>query len=168
MTTDMPPTEAEILAARAKNMSVVRYRAWMAEAKGDEKKLPDLAPSGALCGEIALLFPFHMTCPDNDKFGVINGVMINTKRYRRAKKAMRESAREQYVGPLLLGPLALVARVWFPGEDGDAPNLQKCAHDALEKVIYRNDKQLHDARWIRAGVDAERPRVEITITAVTA
>lgn len=183
MTTEMPGSEAELLAAARKGMSLPRYRAWIREQAAPQP-LPDRAApttdvimSGAfrledIHGrlpappiEIRIVLPFEILCPDNDKFGVIRGMMINTKRYRRAKKAIRNAAREQYLGPILEVPVALVGRVWFPGDTGDAPNFGKAVHDALEQVIYPNDRLLHDARWIRAGVDPDRPRAELMITA---
>ena len=164
----MPGSEAELLAAARKRMTLPRYRAWIRE-QATTAPLPDLAAPTApnVPINIRIVLPFEILCPDNDKFGVIRGVMINTKRYRRAKKAIRNAAREQYLGPLIEHPVALVGRVWFPGENGDAPNFGKAVHDALEKVIYPNDKLLHDARWIRVGVDVVRPRAELTITAHT-
>lgn len=162
----MPGSEAELLAAYKKGMSLPRYRAWIREQAAPQP-LPDRAAPSALngVGEIRIVLPFEILCPDNDKFGVIRGMMINTKRYRRAKKAIRNAAREQYLGPILEVPVALVGRVWFPGDNGDAPNFGKAVHDALEQVIYPNDRLLHDARWIRAGVDPDRPRAELMITA---
>ena len=168
MTTEMPGTEAELLAAYQKGMSLPRYRVWRAEQATREapraRALPDLAP--APNASISIVLPFEILCPDNDKFGVIANKMINTRRYRRAKKAIRAEAQRQYDGPLLECPVALVARVWFPTENGDAPNFGKAVHDALETVIYPNDKLLHDARWKRAGIDVDRPRAELTITTV--
>lgn len=169
MTTEMPGSEAELLAASRKGMSLPRYRAWIREQSAP-LPLPDRAappPPRGVAAEIRIVLPFEILCPDNDKFGVIANRMINTKRYRRAKKAIRAAAREQYLGPALERPVALVARVWFPDENGDAPNFGKAVHDALETVIYPNDRLLHDARWIRAGVDVARPRAELTITAHT-
>jgi Holliday junction resolvase RusA-like endonuclease len=31
-------------------------------------------------------------------------------------------------------------------------------------TIFEDDSQLHDVRWIRAGVDVDAPRCELTIT----
>jgi Holliday junction resolvase RusA-like endonuclease len=46
----------------------------------------------------------------------------------------------------------------------DAVNFAKCTHDALEKLVYTTDHWLYDVRWIRAGVDVDHPRAELTIT----
>jgi Holliday junction resolvase RusA-like endonuclease len=62
-------------------------------------------------------------------------------------------------------PVKLEARVWVPdNRRRDVPNFAKCVHDALEKLVYVNDCWLYDSRWIRAGVDVDHPRAEITIT----
>lgn len=116
---------------------------------------------------IRLTFPLRALCPDNRKYGMLGGRPILTKRYRNAKRETAQRAGAQYRGPALLGPLALLARVWFPGEDGDATNFAKGAHDALQGVVYVNDRQLHRATWERAGIDRRAPRVEITIAPYT-
>jgi Holliday junction resolvase RusA-like endonuclease len=90
--------------------------------------------------------------------------------YRDAKAKARAIAR-QLIGDVepVSQPLRLVARVWVPDNRAghDVSNFAKCTHDAFEKVIYTKDEWLHDVRWIRAGVDVDHPRAEISITPLT-
>ena len=65
-------------------------------------------------------------------------------------------------------PVALTARVWMPDRrpGHDVANFAKCCHDALEGLVYVKDEWLYDVHWIRAGVDVDRPRADITITRI--
>jgi Holliday junction resolvase RusA-like endonuclease len=67
------------------------------------------------------------------------------------------------------GPLAIRGLVYVPDErPHDVSNFEKLTHDALEGVLYTNDRWLHDVHWTRAGVDVDAPRAEITITPILA
>jgi Holliday junction resolvase RusA-like endonuclease len=123
-------------------------------------------------GELPILLPFELTIPwsvlvpDNDKYGVINGRMMLQAKYRMAKQKIAGLARA-VTGELspITAPLALVARVYVPdNRPHDVANFAKLVHDALEGVVYKNDRWLWDVRWIRAGVDVDHPRAEITIS----
>lgn len=127
-----------------------------------------------------LAFPIHIRVPwsalisDNDKYGVtMRGTMakpfpklILQARYREAKLKAREAGKAVMgTCPPLTMPLAFTGRVWVPDNRGghDVCNFAKCLLDALQKTVYANDDQLHDVRWIRAGVDVDAPRCEIEI-----
>lgn len=86
--------------------------------------------------------------------------------FRAAKAKVRTLARETLgAAEPTKRPLALTARVWVPDTGRhDIPNFAKGVHDALTDVVYVDDSQLHDVRWIRAGVDVDHPRAELTIT----
>jgi hypothetical protein len=118
---------------------------------------------------VRLLLPWSYLVSDNLRHGVIDGRLILTSAYRRAKGLIRDAARSKLAGcePAAC-PLALVARVWVPDEirAHDVPNFAKCCHDALESVVYTKDRWLWDTRWIRAGVDVDAPRAEVTITPI--
>lgn len=90
-----------------------------------------------------------------------------TKRYAEAKEKIEQLARGKLAGAAAAEiPLELWARVWIPGGHirSDVANFGKAVHDALEKVVYRNDNLLHATHWVRAGVDVDSPRAELTIT----
>lgn len=128
----------------------------------------------------ALIFPIRFTlpwsalCSDNDKYGarLVSGSdgrphprLILSERYRAAKATTRKIARQATAGadPVTV-PLEITALVYVPdGRPHDVVNFAKCAHDGLETAIYQNDRWLYRAHWIRAGVDVDGPRAEITI-----
>lgn len=118
-------------------------------------------------GEMRITLPWSTLITDGNKFGVINGRMINTKEFRAAKKRATELAREQLAGRAPLeGPVRFVATLYEPDRRTrrDIVNLGKLVQDSLTKVAYLDDSQIDDARWIRGPVDVDRPRLEITIT----
>lgn len=96
-------------------------------------------------------------------------VIILTEAYRGAKAKAKDIARRAAAGAAPLEvPLQLVSRVWVPdNRRHDVVNFAKCAHDAFEGLLYTDDKWLYDSRWIRAGVDVDHPRAEISITPLT-
>lgn len=155
-------SDAELLAAARAGMTLPRWRALHI----------GMAPDGPIAdaavvwtpASYSFAIPFDAFCRDNAKYGVIDGKLLLTRRYRAAKGMIKRYAREQYAGPVFDKPVSLEAKVWFPRDIGDAPNLAKCCHDALEGVCYLNDRLIHDARWRRAGVDKQQPRVELTLT----
>jgi Holliday junction resolvase RusA-like endonuclease len=122
-----------------------------------------------------LTLPWSALVSDNRKYAAAlrgKGVpmLIHTEQYRNAKKAAKARAVDAMTVegqrfPPLARPLALVARVWVPDNrhGHDVANFAKCAHDALEGIVYSKDEWLHDVRWIRAGVDVDRPRAEIEV-----
>ena len=153
-------SEAELLAAHAAGMTLPQWRDYQAaHARGPALVLAPRPRAG-----YTLTIPYAALCPDNRKYAPLGGRLILSRRYRAAKRATKAAARGQYSGPCFDVPVQLEAMVWFPDARGDAPNLAKCCHDALQGVCYLNDGLLHDARWRRAGVDKASPRVELTLT----
>lgn len=128
---------------------------------------------------IRFVLPWSALASDNDKYvaqirrkdgGVPFPFITLTEKYRAAKNSAKARAAEAMTVegqrfPALASPLSLVARVWVPDNrpGHDVANFAKCAHDALEGVVYAKDEWLHDVRWIRAGVDVDRPRAELEI-----
>ncbi len=125
-----------------------------------------------------IVIPWSLLCSDNEKdvgsLTMRGGKPIPRKvmsaRYKTAKNAVADKA-TLIAGPSLplTIPLAMHVEVWLPpARRNDALNFAKCVNDALEGIVYANDNQLHDSRWIRRGVDIDSPRAEITITALSA
>lgn len=142
------------------------------------KVAPCVTPTAA----VAIALPLRLTLPwsalvsDNLRHtatirpqadGKQYPLIVLTGPYREAKAKARKIARELVNGAdPLPHPLALEARVWVPNHrpGHDVCNFAKCAHDAFEGVLYEKDEQLHAVRWIRAGVDVDAPRADITIS----
>lgn len=121
---------------------------------------------------VRILLPWSHLVSDNDKdvarlITRANGpaaIKVITREYAKAKEQIANLAKGK-VGDAAAhaGPLALTVRVWVPDERiHDMTNFCKLVHDALEGVVYENDRWLYDVHWTRAGVDVDAPRAEIT------
>jgi Holliday junction resolvase RusA-like endonuclease len=128
---------------------------------------------------VKLLLPWSYLVSDNARYVArIAGSMDHphaklnlTPDYRRGKGQVAELARKRLQGaePASIA-LRLEARVWVPDEirAHDVCNFAKAVHDALQGIVYVNDRWLWDTRWIRAGVDVDAPRCELTIAPLIA
>lgn len=115
---------------------------------------------------IRLALPWAVVCPDNRKY--VGGRMALTDRYRRSKVAIAGLAREAWPHGPRDGRLAITAVVHAPDRKRrDLANLAKGLHDALEGVLYHDDAQLDDVRYVRGAIDRARPRVELTVSTLT-
>lgn len=114
--------------------------------------------------------PFALLVPDNGcaKYGVLNGRMILTKRYRRAKKKIAELAQLQCAKwRPYSGPVDVSASLSFPPDKKrrDAPNYAKLVHDALKGICYDDDSQIEESHWRRVA-DSETPVLHLTVTSL--
>lgn len=137
---------------------------------------PDpVRPTRTIAFPLTITLPWSALISDNRKYAAAHRkhherpLVILTGEYRAAKEKIKGVVRHHVAGCALVEvPLALEARVWMPDNRlHDVANFSKCVHDALEKLVYANDTWLYDVRWIRAGVDVDCPRAELTITPLT-
>ena len=139
---------------------------------------PAPAPSQrpAIVWPVRLTLPWSALCSDNvhergSLIRLASGDVAPRKvldaRYKAARDKTRTIA-SAVIGDAvpIAAPLSLVARVWLPGGShrNDAINFSKCCHDALQGIVYDNDRWLYRVTWERAGVDIDAPRAELTIT----
>jgi len=129
---------------------------------------------------IRITLPWSALCSDNvrEKASLIyvkgkptpRKLMTAMYRLARAKVVAHARAAMTVEGTVFLPltmPVALVARVYVPDERiHDVCNFSKGVHDAIQHIVIVNDSQLYDTRWVRAGVDVDRPRAELEITAL--
>jgi Holliday junction resolvase RusA-like endonuclease len=89
---------------------------------------------------------------------------VTSTPYRNAKAACALLIRQQWGQPPLGGELSVVARFWFPDRKRRDPlNYAKLICDAMSGIVYVDDVQLADSRFIRVGYDKHNPRVELVI-----
>lgn len=116
---------------------------------------------------VTLVLPWAVLVTDNRRFVGRAGKRRLSSEYRDAKANVATLAMGQIRGPfpaLPAGALRLEARAYFPDRrKRDAANYRKLITDALSTIAYADDAQVHDERWIRAGVSALHPRIELTI-----
>ena len=107
---------------------------------------------------------------DNERLGgFVNGKFILSRKYRGGKRdleifllaeARKQGARP--VGPNL--PVRLVGQLWWPDRrKRDMTLFVKGLHDAMEGVAYDDDKQIADYHYLLMGLDAAKPRLELTV-----
>lgn len=122
---------------------------------------------------LLLTLPWSSLCSDNEREKAsltwIGDKPVPRKilgaQYKTARGKVREIA-QKAVGDAVnvMIPLSLHARVYVPDERlHDVCNFAKGVHDALEGIVYANDRWLHRVLWERAGVDVDAPRADVEI-----
>jgi Holliday junction resolvase RusA-like endonuclease len=126
--------------------------------------LREIVPS-AVEGEYQIVLPWPCLVPDNRRFISTRGHVL-TSRYRQAKDLSATLAIAQTKAPY---PHHKDNGVWLrlnffmpDKRRRDPNNLLKAICDALEGVVYTDDKQITDLCWKNAGLDRHHPRVEIS------
>jgi Holliday junction resolvase RusA-like endonuclease len=126
---------------------------------------------------LSLTIPWSCLISDNVKLrAAIRGTMehprptvVLTPEYRKARDRIGALARDRMgsAQPAAI-PLKLEARVYVPDNRvHDVVNFSKAVHDAMKGSVFVDDQWLYDSRWIRAGVDVDAPRAEISIIPLT-
>jgi Holliday junction resolvase RusA-like endonuclease len=143
------------------------YRDVEVPIAGARRTAVDTRPA-ELTQPLTLRIPWSCLISDNDKHVVEKGTgrRFTTPEYKNAQARIRLLAGDALEGrPAASGPMAFVARVWMPDRRRhDVLNFGKCTIDSLTGLVFVDDSQLHDVRWIRAGVDVDQPRAELTIS----
>ena len=163
--------DEQISAMRRANVSERAIERWKRD-RGLEGQ-----PDPVAC---VLRWPLHFTipwsalCSDNYRYqaSMVTGSngqkqprMVLTARYAAARDAIEHIVRSAVDGAQPAEqPLFLHAQVWTPDRRAhDCANFCKVVHDAMEKIVFTNDRWLHRVLWENVGVDVDRPRAEITV-----
>ena len=132
-------------------------------------------PSAADAGMRCVRLPWSVLIADNAKYSTMvgsgneRGRIWLTEEYRLAKHHASLKASEQLTGLAPLeGPVALEALLFEPDRKRmrDLSNYSKLVHDALNGLAYVDDRQIDRLTWIRAGVDIDAPRLEVTVVRI--
>jgi len=117
--------------------------------------------------EVSLVLPWDCLTPDNRRFNSRGGHTL-TARYRQGKEKIYLLAMGQIDPPRPVFPSQRVKMeldFFVPDlRKRDPSNLLKSVCDALEGVLYSDDKQIDALSWERAGLDRDNARVEITLS----
>lgn len=117
---------------------------------------------------VTLTLPWPLLISDNRRHGLIRGRIVLSADYRTAKVTGGWLAQGAMKGAdPLKGRLAMLCTLYEPNTSRkrDLLNLSKIVQDIMNDVVYQDDSQLDDVRWVRGAVDADNPRLEITVTA---
>lgn len=137
-------------------------------------------PAPAIVWPFRLLIPWSHLVSDNKKTRAVlirdprtkegwRAIERITEPYATAKEKIAQLAASKLAGAAAVHrtPLELWARVWVPDErEHDVPNFAKLVRDALEGVVYERDAWIHADHFVRAGVDVDAPRAELTIAPI--
>jgi Holliday junction resolvase RusA-like endonuclease len=125
---------------------------------------------GSTSRDLRLTLPWDVMTPDNRRFHPGRGHVLTT-RYRRGKEAAYLLVMSQVKAPRPVFPVEAVQvslDFFVPDKRRrDPTNLLKGLLDALEGVVYSDDKQIEALSWRKGALDRENPRVEITISPLT-
>ena len=113
--------------------------------------------------EFQIALPWTGLVPDNRRFIGGKGHIL-TKRYRAGKELCHTLAMAQTRNCPAHpdGAVWMQLNFYMPDKRRRDPhNLLKGIADALEGVVYVDDKQIEKLSWENMGVDREHPRVEI-------
>jgi Holliday junction resolvase RusA-like endonuclease len=137
--------------------------------KGTQKP-ENQVPAALVSLPLFFTVPWSLLVSDNEHYSatIRNGkpLLVMGTRYREAKTKIR-----QLVG-LVVGDaspteelVAFAGVAWTPDRRRhDVANRSKLVLDALSKLVYQDDSQVHDVRWRLEGVDVDAPRAEIRIS----
>jgi len=157
------------LDAKAPRVHVATKQAAASRRRRTAAALPD--PAGEVSSApMCVVLAYAALVPDNRRATMRDGQVRHTPRYAEAKDAVRNLARLQLRRRApFAGDVVLVGRLWKPDRRRrDTANLLKLVHDALSGVAYLDDEQIADFRYVREGIDRDRPRLELTITPAAA
>lgn len=172
MSLDPPKTDAELLALlERKQQKAARIERFGQLTTPDQREqhaalVADPPPPGV----VKLRLPWSSLVSDNDRWApaVRDGraILLLTEDYRAGKKRIVAVSEAVMNGqPAIKTPLRFEALVWVPdNRRRDVVNFGKMVLDSLSGIVYADDSQLYDVRWLRAGVDVDAPRADITIT----
>ena len=101
--------------------------------------------------------------PVNSKYGVINGRMLLTKKYRDTKEAMKwEIASQWHTEPLSDNVTLNILQYFGDNRHRDIDAYLKIILDSLESIVFENDSQV-DEMHVYKEVDKDNPRIIVQI-----
>ena len=102
-------------------------------------------------------------CPINQKYGIINGRNLLTKRYRDAKRDLGLEILAGWQNETMLGDVTLNILQYFGDKrKRDVDGAIKIIMDAMEGIVYENDNQVTELH-VYKEIDKENPRTVIQI-----
>lgn len=142
----------------------------------EEEAMPP-SPPPKITGRCTLTLPWSCLCSENDRLRPVYVTAGERTKLRQTLtpeyKAAKARARTLIADSLaLMGnpsplnvPVRLHATLYEPDRRvwRDVANYEKLVHDALNGLVYTDDRLIDDVRWTRGPVDIDRPRLEITV-----
>ena len=92
-------------------------------------------------------------------------IMVPSTAYKNWDKEARHAARQQYRGDPVNRPVHVVAKVYYKGQQPDLSGCLESVGDAMEGVLWANDKLIMSWDGSRLEKDNANPRTEIEVRA---
>lgn len=116
---------------------------------------------------LPLVLGFGSLVSENGRFmkSRTTGRLVLGDAYKSGKEGIGWLARSWWKGrPLLSAPVMMAARYWWPDRrKRDFSNYVKALKDALNGVVYLDDRLVVEEHWTLAGYDKANPRAEVTV-----
>ena len=115
---------------------------------------------------VSIKFPLRLISKDNEKvFGKYSHRPFLSKKYKDFEKQCAIIARSQYKGDPLEGHLKFTLTAWFKTKvHSDTMNLSKGICDAMQSVLYVNDKQIKVGHIsVAEGMPEDKFEVDIEV-----
>lgn len=92
---------------------------------------------------IKLMFDFRLISKDNEKIFNRQGRPFLSKKFKDWEKKVKNDVKQIYRGKVLEEDLKMNINAFFTNKvHADTQNLSKGLCDALQKIVYKNDKQI--------------------------
>lgn len=105
--------------------------------------------------------------PINQKFFIVRGRNILSKKYRDTKTALALETRSQWNFEPLEGMLACTLHLYFGDKrKRDVDAYIKILLDSMEGICYENDNQINELHVYR-NYDKQNPRTEVELLTLT-
>lgn len=116
-----------------------------------------------VCYTFGMITLYTPCVPINQKYGIINGRNLLSKKYRAAKEALMWEIKSQWPHPPLDGDIILnVVQYFGDNRKRDIDAYLKILLDAGSGVLYHDDVQVAELNVIKAK-DIDNPRVELSV-----
>ena len=121
--------------------------------------------------EIFLSIPGSIVSKKNSKQVVMIGgrncprrpMILPSKAYTAWEKQARKEAWAKARIPPLVGPIHVEARFYYKGPEPDLSGCMESIADAMEGILWANDKQIMSWDGSRKRHDLDNPRTEIRV-----
>ncbi|MEM4177826.1 MAG: RusA family crossover junction endodeoxyribonuclease [Nitrososphaeria archaeon] len=114
--------------------------------------------------KIILNFPFRLITKDNAKMITKLGKRIVPPKFKAFEKSVSLAARQQYKRDVITDDLKMEIIAYYKDKKhSDCGNLSKSICDALEGIVYDNDRQIKDLR-IRLTENSKNDSFKVIIS----
>jgi len=114
---------------------------------------------------IRITFPFRAISKDNEKIRNKQGMIFLSSKFKHFESIIKTVCLVNYKGEPLQGDIACNLRYYFKGKvHADTFNLPKGICDALQGVLYVNDRQIKKGtQELFEGVPESEERFEVEV-----